>query len=102
MELPRTYVRDEIPVNLNQVPRPAAVRSWKHLQRIADEIPDFMENIKVGILIGSNCPIALEPLEVIPTSSDDKPSPYALRLRHGWTVHGPSSGDVRHKGEDVV
>ena len=102
VELPRTYVRDEIPVNLNQVPRPAAVRSWKHLQRIADEIPDFMENIKVGILIGSNCPIALEPLEVIPTSSDDKPSPYALRLRHGWTVHGPSSGDVRHKGEDVV
>ena len=88
LQLPRTYTREEIPVNTNQIPRPSVVRRWKHLQRIANKIPEYMENLGVGILIGSNCPVALEPLEIIPTEGA---SPYALRLRHGWTVHGPSS-----------
>ncbi len=37
--------------------------------------------------MGSNCPLALEPLDIVPATNQ---GPYALRLRHGWTVCGPS------------
>ena len=43
-------------------------------------------NLEIGLLIGSNCPAALEPLEVVPRGEE---GPYARRLRRGWTLTGP-------------
>ena len=45
-----------------------------------------MENVSIGLLIGTNCIKALEPLEII---SGENGGPYAMRTRLGWTVIGP-------------
>lgn len=86
IELPRTYTRDEIPADHHQIPTPNLISHWAHLSEVARKIPEFEPHLEIGLLIGSNCPAALEPLEVVPCQGD---GPFALRLRHGWTVNGP-------------
>ena len=86
IELPRSYTRDEIPADHHQIPTPSIINQWTHLSEVAKKIPEFEPHLEIGLLIGSNCPSALEPLEVVPCQGD---GPFALRLRHGWTVSGP-------------
>ena len=86
IEIPRSYTRMEIPVTKQQIPTPEIVKQWEHLHGVAERMPKFIPNLEIGLLIGSNCPGAMEPLEVVP--SGDK-GPYAMRLRHGWTLTGP-------------
>ena len=86
IELPRTYTRDEIPVNAQHIPKPEMIHRWHHLKCLSQDIPAFISNMDVGILVGNNCPLALEPQEVIPMVGH---GPFATRLRHGWTVYGP-------------
>ena len=88
IDLPRIYTRQEIPIDHEQIPRPEIIQKYKHLQRIVKELSPFLPDLDVGILVGNSCPEALEPLEVIPQTQT---GPYAIRLRHGWTVHGPIS-----------
>ena len=64
--LPQAYTRDEIPVNHGQIPTPKIVRRLEHFKEIANEIPAYERDLDIGLLIGSNCPAALVPLEVIP------------------------------------
>ena len=87
VELPRTYTRDEIPVNTNHIPDPNSLTRWSHLKHVVDSLTQVIPGLEVGILIGTNCPLALEPLEVVPT---DGRGPYAARLLHGWTLYGPT------------
>ena len=47
--------------------------------------------IPVGLLIGANCPKALQPLEVIPAVND---GPYAVRTNLGWSIVGPISNSI--------
>ena len=86
VELPRSYTRMEIPVAEQQIPTPELVRQWEHLRGVAERMHKFIPNLEIGLLIGSNCPPALEPLEVVPRGDE---GPYAMRLRHGWTLTGP-------------
>ena len=86
LEMPRCYTRMEIPVPTEQIPTPEVVKRWDHLQEVAEKMPAFMSNVEIGMLIGSNCPLALEPLEVVPSKGE---VPYAMRLRHDWTLSGP-------------
>ena len=86
IELPRSYTRDEIPADRRQIPTPSLINQWSHLSEVAKKVPKFEPHLEIGLLIGSNCPSALEPLEVVPCRGD---GPFALRLRHGWTVSGP-------------
>lgn len=86
IEISRSYTRMEIPVTEQQIPTPEVVKQWEHLHGVAERMPKFIPNLEIGLLIGSNCPAAIEPLEVVP--SGDK-GPYAMRLRHGWTLTGP-------------
>ena len=86
INLPRTYTRDEIPVTNQHIPKPEMCHKWQHLHKVASELPEYLPDLEVGILVGNNCPAALEPLEVIPMN---EPGPFAVRLRHGWTIHGP-------------
>lgn len=48
----------------------------------------------IELLIGTNMPKALEPLQVI-CSVDD--GPYTFKTRSGWTVNGPLGGDSSHE-----
>jgi len=45
--------------------------------------------MKVGLLIGDNCPKALEPMQVIQSRNG---GPYAYHSRLGWCVAGPIDG----------
>ena len=58
----------------------------EHLKEIASDILAYDPDLEIGLLIGSNCPSALVPLSVVPNQGD---GPFAIRLKHGWTVSGP-------------
>ena len=86
IELPRTFTSDEIPAGHHQIPTPELLSHWEHRSEVAQKIPAHRPDLEIGLLIGSNCPVALEPLEVIPSHGY---GPFAFRLHHGWTVSGP-------------
>ena len=94
--LPKTYVKD-IPVNKDQIPRPEFICQWPHLKEISGEIAEFMPKLNIGLLIGSNCPLALQPIRVIPT--EENSGPYAVMYKHGWTINGPLK--LNFKGESI-
>ena len=62
IELPRSYTRDEIPADHRQIPTPNLINQWTHLSAVVKKIPKFEPHLEIGLLIGSNCPAALEPL----------------------------------------
>ena len=99
IELPRSYTRDEIPAEHHQIPTPSLINQWSHLSEVAKKIPELEPRLEIGLLIGSNCPPALEPLEVVPCRSD---GPFALRLRHGWTVCGPLHIRTDHDKDKII
>jgi hypothetical protein len=86
VELPMTYTRSEIPVTPDQIPEPKLICQWPYLKHIAETITEFHPKLSIGLLIGSNCPLALEPIEVV---NSECGGPYAIRYRHGWTFSTP-------------
>ena len=76
LALPRTYVRQQIPADRDEIPRPERVQGWPHLQQISKHIPAYMDSVEVGLLIGLNCPGAVRPRDVICGNEND---PYAVR-----------------------
>ena len=66
---------------------------------VLEKLPDYVPNMKIGLLIGSNCPRALEPLEVIPAKCE---GPFAVRYRHGWVLTGPVSAPCSTSNEIVT
>ena len=89
IRLPNTvYCRNDIPSRRDEIPRPGVAKEWQHLAKLAEEIPQYQENAEIGLLIGSNCPKAIKPQEVIPGNETD---PYAIRTLLGWGIIGPVS-----------
>jgi hypothetical protein len=85
--IPKTYTKEEIPAaSRDEIPTPAMAKKWKHLARIADEIHPLMQDTVIGLLIGTNCPKAIEPRDVL-ASKDG--GPFAIRTFAGWTIVGP-------------
>lgn len=82
-ELPSTYTQESMPVHKGNIPCQKDLQRWPHLRHL--EIDSEIE-----LLIGTNVPKALEPLQVI-RSVDD--GPYAIKTILGWTVNGPLGGD---------
>ncbi len=85
LTLPKAYTQ-EIPITRDQIPTPEMIQRWQHLRHLTHQIPKYRSDLDIGILIGSNCPKALEPLEVTPAKGS---GPFATRLRHGLTIYGP-------------
>ena len=81
--LPRTFSRDTIPASKDEIPTEELVAKWKHLSKI--ELPSYLPVVKIRILIGSNCPKAIEPKDFI--VSEDGGS-FAVKTFAGWTVVG--------------
>ena len=86
IKLPKTYIKEEIPVSHQQIPKPHILKQWSHLKELATKLPSYNNELEIGLLIGSNCPTAMEPLQVIPTEGN---GPLAVRYRLGWTISGP-------------
>ena len=59
---------------------------FENLREVAKDIPTFDADLEVDLLIGSNNPAAFQPLQVVPIGGK---GPYAMHLRHGWTLSGP-------------
>ena len=90
VSLPKAYVQDTIPIDVNEVPSHDMMLKWPHLKELVTEMPDRNVNIPVGLLIGANCSKALEPLKVI---TADCNAPFAIRTVLGWCVSGPMMPD---------
>ena len=71
----------------------ATTLKWKHLSKIAKKLPAHIPEAKIGILIGSNCPKAIEPRDFI-VSEDG--GPFAMKTFAGWTVVGSQSHRYDH------
>ena len=93
-KLPRCYSQKELPVTNEEIATPVKISKWKYLHKLKDDIC-CDSNVKVGILIGANCPKALEPLDFIPSQDN---GPYAFKSRLGWCIVGP----LQTKGQGSV
>ena len=69
-----------------EVPTTEKICNWKHLQSLNNKLPAFDSTLHLGLIIGANCPKALEPQEIIPGAEN---GPYASRSLLGWRVIGP-------------
>ena len=85
IQLPRSFSSEKIPARRDQIPRPEAARQWPHMERIADRLMPYQDDMEIGLLIGSDCPRAIIPCEVIPGNDDN---PYAQRTDLGWGIIG--------------
>ena len=83
--LPNTFSAQTIPARREQIPKPETALNWSHMKKIAEQLMPYRDDVKVGLLIGSNCTRAIMPREVIPGRHDD---PYALRTDLGWGIVG--------------
>ena len=64
IKLPPLFTREEMPVSSSQIARPEGIRNYTHLKEIADELIPYQANVEVSILIGSDCPRAIRPMEI--------------------------------------
>ena len=85
IQLPKIFTKKDLSTCEN-VPSPDLAHRWKHLKGIEADLPPQLPNAKIGLLIGSNCPKALEPIDVL--ASEDG-GPFAIKTFAGWAVVGP-------------
>ena len=83
--LPGIYTQRTMPVNKGNIPQQNDIGQWSHLRNL--HLPEL--DSEVELLIGSDVPKALEPIEVIRSVGD---GPYAVKTMLGWTVNGPLGG----------
>lgn len=86
VKMPTTFGFDGLIVTRDEIPTPTNLKHWDHLKKPCDQILEYDQAIPFGLMIGGNCPKALEPLEVIPSQDG---GPYAYRTSLGWCVVGP-------------
>ena len=92
--LPRTFSRTEIPVDPNSIPTIDDIKPYPCMKEVVNAFPIPVGlAAQVDVLIGSNCPRALEPLQV---ASDESCPLIAVRLTHGWTIFGSVGGEPTH------
>ena len=89
VELPKTFTKRYLPVDQDDIATPSKLKQWKYLEGIMDKISK-RDHISMGLLIGTNCIKALEPLNIIPSCDN---GPYAFQKRLGWCLVGPVNGD---------
>ncbi|KAK3741593.1 hypothetical protein QZH41_012537, partial [Actinostola sp. cb2023] len=93
LRLEKVWTTDRLPITEESILTKNELSSWPHLKDVnMAEIP----NKEITILIGSDAPEALCPLEV---KSGKKGEPYALRTLLGWTVTGPLKGRTTRRAE---
>ena len=89
LDLPTVYVKDQLPVNRDDIPTQDDIAKWNHLKDANIQIPKLPRNCHqiadVTVMIGMNVPAASAPLEVV---LGDTGEPYAQRSQLGWIVYG--------------
>ena len=82
IELPMVYSRPSLPVLTNTIGTQEDVNCWPHLKGIT--VPKIAAEI--GLLIGSDVPQVLQPVEVRESNNG---GPFATRTVLGWVLNGP-------------
>lgn len=88
VDLPDTYSRECIPVDLNHIPTAETAKPWPHLAHLAGCMPTRLD-CPVGLLIGFNCVQAMTPREIV---SGPPSEPFGIRTDLGWSIVGGPSG----------
>ena len=86
IQLGKAYTKDDIAAVEEDVPVPELARRWTHLDCIQAELPPRLPGAKVGFLIGSNCPKALEPVDIV---AGENGGPFVVKTFAGWAIVGP-------------
>ncbi len=86
--IPKAYVQDQLAIESSEIANHAVLNAYPHLRRLVTEVPDRVEGLSVGLLLGINCNLALEPLECI---YSDGSGPTAVRTRLGWMISGSTN-----------
>ena len=87
-DLPEIYIKEDMPITEEDIPKQEDLNKWTHLQSI--HLPG-LQGIKypvipkVSLMIGSNVPAASQPLE---TRTGKIGEPYAIKSPLGWLVYG--------------
>ena len=82
--LKTAFTRRFIPATKSHIPTKEKLEVWPHLKKAAEETPSLLK-IEVGLLIGYDCPDAMQPLE---SCERVKGAPFAFRTPLGWTALG--------------
>ena len=82
IELPMVYSRPSLPVLTNAIGTQEDVNRWPHLKGIT--VPKI--EAEIGLLIGSDVPQVLQPVEVRESKNG---GPFATRTVLGWVLNGP-------------
>ena len=85
VKLPEVFSQRKLPMSKKDITAAADIADWSYLEKVAQTLPG-VKDIPLGMIIGNNCPKALEPMEVIPSRDG---GPYATRRRLGWCVSAP-------------
>ena len=96
ISLPKTYTKEDFPVDSWEVPTAQKLKKLKHLSCVAHEVIKDDQNINVELLIGANCARALEPIKVIPSRND---GPYVMKTILRWCIVGPISYRNQSEGK---
>ena len=91
MSLPNVYSKKTLPVEKEEVATSEKLSKWKYLDLIKSEITQT--DIEIGMMIGANCMLALEPLKIIPSKDG---GPYGYQTILGWCIVGPTQ-NVGHQ-----
>ena len=87
LKLPKTFTTKSLMTTIeDDIPTPALVHRWQHLQRITTDLPPHLPGAKIGLLIGTNCPKALEPKDFL---ASENGGPFAVKTFAGWAIVGP-------------
>ena len=84
-QLPKVFTKEDLSTPQNVHTAELAHR-WKHLRGITIELPTQSPNVRNCLLIGSNCPKALKPIDVLAIEDG---GPFAIRTFAGWAIVGP-------------
>lgn len=94
IKLRQAYTRGFIPVDKSYIPTSKTALLWPHLKHLANKLP-LLKDCEVGLLIGSDCPLALAPQEVVTGGEND---PFAQRTELGWSIVGSSNPHLDRQG----
>ena len=97
VDFPKAYNQQSLPVDQNEIPAKECLKQWPHLYEIADEIREFDADVRIGLLTGVNCAMALRPIKVVRETNN---GPFAKETVLGWCIIGPMS-KYNHSGKFV-
>ena len=76
------YSRPSLPISPDAIGKEEDIHCWSHLNGLS--LPEI--NAEIGLLIGSDVPEALQPIEVHPSENGGL---FATKTVFGWVLNGP-------------